>query len=392
MERAATANLMRRLNRSAILNLIRSESPISRTEIARRLRMSLPTVMRATDELASEDLVCFSGSVSTGGRRRQLLRFNGPSYAVLAVDLGGTKMHGMVVDLTGHIQYERSIPVCVDKALTNLCFLFDELIAAPRPQGQTIRGMAVGAPGVTLYESGTVVWAPSLGWRNFPLRDVLSERFDLPTFVENDVNLATLGEYGFGEAKGVSNLVCIALGTGIGSGIMLEGRLYRGQDQASGEVGYLLPDLSCLGQRFDEFGALEGFASGRGIALRAKKVLQSNEEERGCAATITAEEVFAKARQGIAWAQKLIDETVDYLSLMIVNVSAVLNPEMIILSGGVSRSADMLVEPIKARIEGVIPYVPRIVASKLGSRAVAMGAIVVVLDSTTGHVMVDQRV
>lgn len=395
MDHAATASLMRRLNRSAILNLIRTESPVARTEIATRLGMSLPTVMRVVDDLIEEGLVYFEGSAPSGGRRRPLLWFNGPAHTIIAVDLGGSKMRGMVVDLTGHMQYERSIPIRrTDKAagtLEDLYTLIQELLDAPRPGEQTVRGIAIGAPGVTLNNTGTIVWAPSLGWRDFPLRDLLANRFNLPAFVENDVNLAALGEYGFGGAAGASNLVCIAIGTGIGAGIMLEGKLYRGHNQASGEVGYVLPGLECLGRRYDEFGALEDFASGRGIALRARAYLARHEPSQN-PDDVTAEDVFELARSGTAWAKDIIAETVDHLTLMIASVSALLDPEVIVLSGGVSRSEDLLVEPIKARLEGLVPYVPNIVASELGSEAVAMGAVMLVLDATTGHVMIDQRI
>jgi predicted NBD/HSP70 family sugar kinase len=304
-------------------------------------------------------------------------------------------MRGMVVDLTGNLQHERSIPIRgADKsaqALEDLYALIQQLLDAPHPAGQTTRGIAIGAPGITLNNSGTIVWAPSLGWRDFPLRDLLADRFKLPAFVENDVNLAALGEYGFGVAAGASNLVCIAIGTGIGAGIMLEGKLYRGHNQASGEVGYFLPGLEYLGRRYDEFGPLEDFASGRGIAGRAREYLRKNDPSQD-ADSLNAEEVFAMARQGVDWARKIIADSVDYFSLLIAGVSALLDPEVIVLSGGVSRSEDLLVEPIKKRLEGVVPYVPRIVASDLGSEAVAMGAVMLVLDATTGHVMVEQRI
>lgn len=393
MDQAATASLVRRLNRSAVLNLIRAESPIARTEISGRLGMSLPTVMRVVDELIAEGLVYFEGTAPSGGRRRPLLWFNGPAHAIIAVDLGGGKMRGMLVDLTGKVLHERSNRVrgadTPDQTLQDLYTLIQSLLDETRPSNQAIRGIAIGAPGVTLPGSGVVVWAPGLGWRDFPLRDLLAERFGMPAFVENDVNLAALGEFGFGVAAGVSTMVCIAIGTGIGAGIILEGRLYRGFHQASGEVGYFLPGLDCLGRRYDEFGALEDIASGRGIALRAQRYLTSHEPS---ASAPTTEEVFSHARQGDAWAVKLIDETVDHLCLMLAGVSALLDPEVIVLSGGVSRSSDLLIEPIKARLAGLVPFVPQIVASNLGSEAVAMGSVMMVLDATTGQVMVNQRI
>jgi predicted NBD/HSP70 family sugar kinase len=267
--------------------------------------------------------------------------------------------------------------------------LIQQLLDVPRPPGQCIRGIGIGTPGVTLSQEGIVTWAPSLGWRDFPLKDIISSRFDLPVFVENDVNLAALGELEFGAGRGARNLVCIAVGTGIGAGIIVDGALCRGYNQAAGEIGYLLPGVEFLGQRYDGFGALEGLASGLGTAERARQLLRQADrpipsEEWG------AEDVFASARQGEAWAQRVVCETVDYLSLAIVSVTALLNPEVIVLGGGMARSADLLIGPIMKRLEGVVPFVPRLVASPLGRRAAAMGAIMLVLNATTEHVVVQR--
>lgn len=391
MRQTVTAGLMRSINRSAILELVRENSPIARSQIARRLNMSLPTVMRIVDDLMEDDLVRLQGTgESTGGRPSSLLEFNGNAYAVVGVDLGGTKMFGTVADLSGTIQYERYIPhkdgSGPQEYLDELCELIESLLDAPRPNGQRIRGIGVGAPGITLTPDGVVTWAPSLGWRDLPLQDILSDRFDLPVFVENDVNLTALGEWGFGAGRGAQNLVSIAVGTGIGAGIVIGGALYRGHNQAAGEIGYLLPGKEFLGQRYDQFGALESRASGTGIAGRACQLLE--EAQRPVPAELTAHDVFAAARNGEAWAQQVVSETVDYLSLAIAGISALLNPEVIILGGGVARSADLLIEPILQRLDGAVPFMPRLVASPLGRRAAAMGAIMLVLKATSEYFVV----
>ena len=392
MKQAATASLTRSLNRSAILNLIRAEGPIARTQIAQRLKLSLPTVMRAVESLAAEDLILFTGSEASGGRRRPLLAFNGAAHAVIGIDLGGTKMYGTVTDLNGKVQHQQRLAWeeagGSAHALERLYTLIEELLAAPRPPGQTLRGIGVGAPGVTLSEPGVVVWAPGLGWRDLPLKRLLSERFGLPVCVENDLNAAALGEYGFGVARGTPNLVCISIGTGIGAGILIEGRLYRGHNHGAGEVGYMLPDPGYLGRRYDEFGALEGAASGPGIAARAQRLL-ADEGHALAGQPLTAEDVFRLAREGEAWAQRIVGETVDYLSQAIAAISALLDPEAIVIGGGVARSADLLIEPIRARLDGVVPFVPRILASDLGPQAVVLGAIMLVLDATTGYVLIN---
>jgi glucokinase-like ROK family protein len=296
-------------------------------------------------------------------------------------------MFGAVADLAGTIQHEILMPL-EDSGEGNSvecrCSLIQTLLDAPRPSDQCIRGIGVGAPGVTLGQEGVVTLAPGLGWRDLPLKAILSEHFNLPVFVENDVNLAALGELRFGAGQGVDDLVYIAVGTGIGAGIIIDGALCRGHIGAAGEIGYMLVGLDFLGQRYDQFGALETLASGTGIAERARQIL-AEESIPLPPAGLDAEYVFTAARAGHSWAHRVVDETVDYLSLAIANVNALLNPEVVILGGGVARSADLLIEPILRRLEGVVPYVPQVVASPLGRWAAIMGAITLVLNATNEH-------
>ncbi len=384
---------MRRTNRSSILELLRQESPISRSEIAKRVGMSLPTVMRVVDELVAEDLVRPAGKANGRmGRPRSLLEFTGHTYAVVGVDLGGAKIFGTVADLAGTIQYETYMQYnTTDRtdALDRLWEMIEQLFAAPRPNGQRILGIGVGVAGLTLNPNGIVVWAPSLGWRDLPLRDLIAKRFQVPVIVENDVNLAALGEWGFGAGRGAPSLVCVAVGTGIGAGVVINGMLYRGYHQYAGEIGYVLPGTEFLGRRYDQYGALEEVASGRAIAVRARRVF----DQQGWTlpvADLTAEYVFASARRGEAWAQQVVSETVDHLAVAIANISALLDPAIVILSGGVAKSADLLIGPILQRLDGILPYTPQLVASSLGYRAVTMGATMVVLNATMDYMVLQK--
>ena len=389
MKRSATAGLMRRLNRSAILDAIREHSPIARSEIARKLNISMPTVMRVIDDLVAEDLVRWSGNSETsGGRPRTLLEFNRQGYAVVGLDLGGTKMYGTVADLGGNIQDEVYVTWKhgdSQDSLQRVYELIAELLSRPRPDGQQVRGIGVGAPGVTLSEEGIVSWAPSLGWRDLPLKAMLKERFGLPVVVENDVNLAALGEYGFGAGKGASSLVCLAVGTGIGAGIVIDRKIHRGFNESAGEIGYLPPAASFLGRRYDQYGALEEQASGTGIERRATELFQQQGWPLPTEG-LSAERVFSAARSGEAWARQIVEETVDYLALAIAAISAILDPQVIVLGGGVARSADLLIEPILSRLDGVLATRTNLVQSSLGYRAAVMGAIMLVLDTTTEYV------
>jgi len=388
---SGTTSLMRRINSSAVLDVIRQESPIAQSQIARKLNISIPTVMRITESLMADDLVRLTGDTqSSGGRPRTMIEFNKDGYAVIGLDLGGTKLFGTVANLGGEIIYERSV-AWEDKnpqsRIDQVYKLIELLLDIPNSTQLKVRGIGVGAPGVTIYPEGIVTWAPSLGWRDLPLRDLLSEQFGLPVIVENDVNLAALGEFWFGGLKNLSSLVCIAVGTGIGAGIVIDRKIFHGHHYSAGEIGYLPPDIHSLGQPYPEFGALESASSGLGLENRAQALI--NQEGKGSLQIrINAEEIFCAARRGEKWAARLVEETAEYLSLAIASVALLIDPEVIVLGGGMAGSADILLPLIENRLEGVIPITPRIEASKLGSRAAVMGAIILVLDTTTERVEV----
>jgi len=233
-----------------------------------------------------------------------------------------------------------------------------------------------------------VVWAPALGWRDEPLKHLLEDRLGIATFIENDVNLAALGESQFGIGRGVQNLVCISIGTGIGAGLILNGELYRGQEGAAGEVGYMIPTPDLLYRSSSEgFGALESLAAGPGVVSRTKEALSKGVRSALSNGTrepdaLTAKQVFQAARDGDALAQEIVTQTVDYLAQAIADVACTLNPEMIILGGGLTRSDDLLLKPIQERVRRVVPFPPKIVLTQLGDAAVLRGAIALAIQAT----------
>jgi glucokinase len=383
-----TSAEMRSVNRSAVLDYIRRNSPVARSVIARDLKLSLPTVMRIVDELIAHGWVRPTGTKEwSSSRRRDLLEYYKEGHAVIGVDLGGTKMFGALANIGGEIIGEQTINGHGTSGEASYAMLEDiicELMHLPRPRGQKIRGIAVGAPGVTRTQTGIVEWAPSLNWREYPLKQKLEKRFRLPCIVDNDVNLAALGEQWFGVGDGAHNIVLIAIGTGVGAGLIVDGVLYRGHNNAAGEVGFLVSNRAELDLQYEKFGALESVISGTGIAERA---------QRACVGKIaldhlehlTSQDVFEAYRRREEWSIPLINETVDYLSIAIVNISTLLDPELIILGGGVSESADVLLPAVQARIQNILPKVPTLKISTLGRRAAVMGAIAQIVHTTSDY-------
>src|SRR5512143_961055 len=275
-----TATEMRGINRSAILEIIRRESPISRTVIAKRLGISLPTVMRIAGQLMDEGFVKPQGETEwSGGRRRPLLEFDARRNVVLGVDMGGSKLYGALSEIGGRIIAEAELDrngAEGERCYQLLTRLIDDLLECPELRGRRVRGIGVGAPGITHHREGIVKWSYALNWKDFPLKARLNSRFKLPITVDNDVNLAALGELWFGAGQDVQNMVLITVGAGIGAGIIIDGTLYRGSSEASGEIGHMIPGREFLGKSFIDFGALESLASATGMDQRIPKGVRAS--------------------------------------------------------------------------------------------------------------------
>jgi predicted NBD/HSP70 family sugar kinase len=324
-------------------------------------------------------------------RRRPLLEFNAEGYVVLGVDMGGTeKIYGALSEIGGNLIDEVEMDrqgASGDKCYERLIKLIDALLASPGLKGRKVRGIGVGAPGITHHHEGIVKWAYALGWKDFPLKAKLVKRYKLPVTVDNDVNLAALGEHWFGAGQNAQNMALIVVGAGIGAGIIINGTLYRGATEASGEIGHMIPGKEFLGKRHLDFGALESVASGTGMIERARTVLRSKRDAVALD-QLVANDIIEAAQRGEKWATTILDEVINNLAIAVANLTVSFDPELIVLGGGVANFAYMLVGPILNRIEGVIPTLPKLVASNLGLRATVMGAIVTVLHNTSNFYVV----
>jgi glucokinase len=211
-----------------------------------------------------------------------------------------------------------------------------------------------------------------------PLAAQLRRRFGLPTFVENDTNLAALGEYRHGAGRGVDLLVGLFVGTGLGAGIVAEGRLLRGVSEAAGELGYLLPDRAALAREYPGFGALEELVAGPGIARRAA-ALQARDPGRPSALRAipapTARDVTVAAGAGDELAREVVLETLDYLALGLAAVACVLDPRRVVLGGSVGLGLAPWYGDLAARLADRVPRVPELVPSALGPDAALVGAL-----------------
>jgi glucokinase len=382
-----TVNEMHDINRSAILDYIRRRGPTSRPSIARELHFSLPTVMRVIDELIAEDLVISTGETEfSGGRRRPLLEINSRGTVIIGVDLGGTEIYAAATDLCGNVLVEQKAanqPVSAEASYARLAGLIAYLVRHAEIAGRKILGVAVGTQGLTNQQAGIVLRDPMQNWHNYPLKQKLYKDFGVPIVIDNDVNLAALGEHWFGAGQSIRNMVLITTGAGIGAGIIIDGLLYRSSNHLAGEIGYFLPDKQYLGKRWENFGFLESRASLAAVAEHAHALLMPpGVQESAEGPRPTPEDVFKAMLDSQPWALGLIEAMVDDLSFAIANTCALLDPDLIVLRSSLDQYTDLLIDPILRRIEGTVPIKPNLVASTLGYKATALGAIVEVLYDT----------
>lgn len=379
------------VNSVTVLELLRDHGPLSRADIARYLGLTPASVSRIIDELLAKQLVVECHHTSeherSVGRPPVWIMFNAQASYVVSVDLGGTLARAALLDLDGNIVLRSSVrskPGMQGQQV--LMKLIEGIISSAESSGVKPGIIVVGVPGVVVPEKGIVVSAPSLDWHDFPLRHLLEEHFQLPVIIENDVNLHALGEHWRGAGRGASSLVCVFIGTGIGAGIILNGELYRGATYSAGEIGYSLPDTEYLGQTFAEFGCLEHLASGFGIAQRGKAaILEGNGEGilkfAGSMDALEAVHVLSAYQNGDDTARRIVESAQRCLALALINIACVLNPEMIVLGGGIVESGVLNLPQFRDWLAKAVPFAPKLVLSALGSDAGLLGAVALALRS-----------
>ena len=301
-----------------------------------------------------------------------------PRGYLLAADVGGTRVRMLLAHQNGTAaaRWQTHIPDGSKHPAGVLSLLragADAMLATV-PAAPLLH-VTVGAPGVTDVQRGVVVAAPNLsGWIDVPLRDLLQTEFGVPAAVDNDTNLAALGEGAVGAAQGVPDYVFVAMGTGVGAGIVTGGQLLRGAHGLAGEIGYLQSaSTEHEAVRMDEIGALERQIGGLGIERRWRELLAGQADAERLE-TLHAPQIFDRAEAGDALAQELMRWTADLLAEALTTLVLVLDPALVVLGGGVGAHAALCTAVCKAMQRHSMP-VPRIVPSTLRSEAQLHGAV-----------------
>lgn len=306
----------------------------------------------------------------------------------IGIDVGGTNVKIALVDGEGKIIYSNSVPTYAqmgyEYTVNNIKQAIRDLMKETNTEAKDIQGIGFDFPGQVDCKTGVVKNAPNIpGWVNVPIAQMIEEEFNIPTRIDNDVRCAALGELKFGAGRGCENFVCITVGTGIGSGLVINGKVVRGAANAAGEIGHIklqMEDGPLCG--CGDSGCLEAFASGPSIVAMAQEYLKGGKSakfrELAGDGEITPYIVAKAAEAGDPVAKRIFEKMGYYIGMGLTSVINLLNPEKIIIGGGVAECGELLLDPIRRTINERAMKVQReaveIVPAELGNSAGVIGA------------------
>lgn len=365
----ATPPLLRALNERTVLDAIRTGSPISRAEISRRSGISKPTVSLALRSLLDAGLVREAARGPDGpGYGAVYFEAVADAAVVLGLDLGARFVRGAVCDLSGAIRARQDVELAVadaEDAIDAIGRLRDSLLGTAGLEPKLVDTVIVGVPGV-VADDGTLKLVENVaGLEGRRFANELQHALGLPVALENDINLAALGEQWQGVARGVSDFVFLSVGTGMGAGLVLGGELHRGRNGAAGELDFALGEL------------------GEAVDPAAPQVAELARERTSLT---DPPALFAAARAGDHAARAVVEEVARRIALHLAPVAAVADVELVVLGGGIGANGDLLLEPVARLLGKWLPFPPRIAVSTLGEAAVLTGAVAVGLQAALENV------
>ena len=344
------------------MQYIQNKQGHSRSDIAKALKISKPTVSNIVDELLEEGWIREKESEkasSSGGRKPFRISFNENASYIVGIDIGGTSVEIAVLNLSGKIinkiAFDTQKHISGDIVQT-IAKQVNNILEESGLEVEQILGVGVGVPGITDVDNGIVIDAPSLNWKLTPLKSQLETLLKCPVYIDNDVNVAALGEWWKGAGETNNSIVMITLGTGIGCGLIINGDLYRGASYAAGEIGYMVTDKDAAHERYDQtfagYGFLDSHVGGPSITNRMLHYLGETDKD---SENWSAEKIFQMAMDGDEVALKVIHDFLSHLSYALINVISIINPQQVVLGGGIAKSMGSFLPYLTATMNKHLP-------------------------------------
>ena len=380
---------MRFTNAHGILKLLRESGTCSRADLVRASGLSAPTVTNVVKDLLAGNLVEPLGEgESSGGRPPDLIRFKAERGCLLGVEITATAISFLLTDLNGSELAARTVALSKRRTAPEIvCAYIGEevkaLLKKQRKSAEQLLAMVVGVPAIVNVDEGSVLSISTLqGWRSVPLRSMLSKVVSCSVLVENDMNLAALGEQFRGAARSERDFVLIHLGANVGAGIFLGGKVHHGTHWSAGEIGYLrLPSISRRAPAIHEFGELESVLTSSGILKSWRETCsKASHGAKHSQQPIDATAILNLAQAGDSCAAKLIRQRAEIAADIVINFSLILNPGLILLGGEIG-SHPVMIDFVRQQLEGSEFAVTKIQPSAMGDRSALWGSIALALEA-----------
>lgn len=379
---------VRNYNRSLVLQTIRAYSPISRIELTEITSLTPTTITSLVDELIKRGLVKEVGNVKGEiGRSRTLLSINSDAYYVLGIDLARTSISCGLVDLGGNLLTSKRVSSDLTQhfpiTLNTLKEVIKSLLEEVEPQiREKVIAIGIGSPGPLSPSKGIIISPPNFtGWRDVPLKEIIEKEFNLPTFIENDAKACALGEKWFGCCRDIDNFVYLAVGTGVGAGIIINGEIYRGAGELAGELGHTTVDINGPQCSCGNYGCLELYTSIGSLIERIKRKLGHLVKEDPLE---TLSIFYRTAREGDIKAIEILNDYCFWLGVGIVNVINTFSPQAVVLGReAVINGADLIIprveKLVRERSFSISPQQTKVLASSIGQNTGIIGAATIAL-------------
>ncbi|MBD3267887.1 ROK family protein [bacterium] len=386
-----------KVNKIKILNLIRNEGTLSRSEIAKSIGLSLPTVSRLVDLLIQDDhlLVEVGTRNIERGRPPNLVTFAGDQNFVIGMSIGTVHITAVLTDLNAKIVAEKKIPTRADKGFHSIVKCSSELcmdlISSTEVDADHVLGLGVALTGMCDNQTNRVLYSANLGWKDRDFAGELQAILNKPVIVDNDARVMALGELAFGVKERFRDFICVFIGYGIGASFVVNQRLYSGKNGLTGEFGHMIvSNNSTIPCSCGNYGCLDTLASGRAISIQAREAYETSPSDilreicQDNPESISAVTVSDAARAGDSDCRAILDHAADYLGIGLSAIMNLFNPEAIVLGGGLIQGNDYLFERIGSAIkEKTLPQIAEgveITSSELGERCRVMGAAALIIN------------
>lgn len=386
--------LVREINLSAIMNRLHKHAPLSRSALAEMTGLNKTTVSSLVQELISHQFVREVGFDTAGaGRPAMLLEFNPNAGCIISAEIGVGFVSVICANFTAEIMWrarEHSQPQATQQdILDHLLELLRQAVAAANSSGKAVLGLAVGVPGLVDQNTNTLLFGPNLCWENVPLGTFLRSHFDLPIFIDNEANMAALGEYYFGAAQDYNDILYVSVGVGVGGGVVQGGQLLAGATGFAGELGHMtvLPDgeLCNCGNR----GCWETLVSQQALLRRVQHALKQGQPSvlseyvaNGNLDNLALDHIQKAATLEDPLVLEILHETGCYLGIGVASLVNILNPELVILGGINDIASEILLatlqEELKQRALRWNAEATEVVLAQHGSDACVMGGMAMI--------------